>query len=76
MATREPVPGPGPSRRRSDRSPWNWLLAVPIVVTLIVPLYNRIDPTLFNIPFFYWFQMLCIAIGVTCTVIVYLKTRS
>ena len=42
---------------RADASPWNWLLLVPIVLPLIPGLYNRIEPTLFGIPFFYWCQL-------------------
>ena len=51
--SRAPVDGPPGNRppenvapRRSDRSPWNWLLLIPIVVPLLVPLYNAVDPTL------------------------------
>ena len=29
--------------RRSDHSPWNWLLLIPIVLPLLVPIYNRWD---------------------------------
>ncbi len=48
-------PPTGPSApARSDRSPWNWLLLVAVVVPLLVPLYNRVEPTLFGWPFFYW----------------------
>jgi hypothetical protein len=61
--------------RRSDRSPWNWLLLVPIVVPLIVPLYNHLDPTLGGWPLFYWLQLLFVALGVVTTVIVYRMTR-
>ncbi|MFI7545060.1 DUF3311 domain-containing protein [Actinoplanes sp. NPDC049599] len=43
--------------RRADASPWNWLLLVPIVLPLIPGLYNRIEPTVFGIPFFYWGQL-------------------
>src|SRR3954466_9510707 len=60
---------------RTDRSPWNWLLLVPIVVCLIVPLYNRVEPTLFGWPFFYWFQLLLVALGVITTSVVYRATR-
>jgi hypothetical protein len=60
---------------RSDRSPWNWLLIVPIVVPLIVPLYNAVDPTLFGWPRFYWLQLLFVALGVLTTSIVYRMTR-
>ena len=61
--------------RRSDRSPWNWLLLVPIVVPLLVPLYNQIDPTLFGWPRFYWLQLAFVALGVATTVLVYRMTR-
>ncbi|SHF97531.1 DUF3311 domain-containing protein [Geodermatophilus nigrescens] len=60
---------------RSDRSPWNWLLLVPIVVPLLVPLFNRVEPTLFGWPFFYWVQLLFVALGVLTTVVVYRATR-
>jgi hypothetical protein len=61
--------------RRSDRSPWNWLLLVPIVVPLLVPLYNAIDPTLGSWPRFYWLQLAFVALGVLTTSIVYRMTR-
>ena len=61
--------------RRSDRSPWNWLLLVPIVVPLLVPLYNKVDPTLGSWPLFYWLQLLFVGLGVLTTAIVYRRTR-
>jgi uncharacterized membrane protein len=61
--------------QRSDRSPWNWLLVVPIAVPLLVPLFNRVEPTLFGWPFFYWFQLLLVGLGVLTTSIVYRMTR-
>ena len=66
---------PGVTPARSDRSPWNWLLLIPIVVPLIVPIYNRVEPTLFGWPFFYWGQLLFVALGVLTTVVVYRATR-
>ncbi len=30
------------------------LLAIPCVAVLVVPFYNRVEPTLFGIPFLYW----------------------
>jgi hypothetical protein len=68
-------PTEGVAPHRSDRSPWNWLLLVPIVVPLLVPLYNRVEPTLFGWPFFYWFQLLLVALGVATTSLVYRMTR-
>ncbi len=29
-------------------------LAIPVLMGLSAPLYNRTDPTLFGFPFFYW----------------------
>lgn len=60
---------------RSDHSHLNWLLVVPLLATLIPPLYNRIDPTISDIPFFYWYQLAAIAIGVACTLLVYRGTK-
>ncbi len=73
-ATRPPA-GRATPPVRSDRSPWNWLLLVPIVVPLLIPLYNREEPTLFGWPFFYWVQLLFVALGVATTVVVYRATR-
>jgi hypothetical protein len=61
--------------QRSDRSPWNWLLLIPIVVPLLVPLYNQTDPTIFGWPRFYWLQLVFVALGVATTALVYRMTR-
>lgn len=66
----------GPRARARDRSAWHWLLFVPLIVVLIPQIYNRARPTLFGIPFFYWYQLAVIAVGVTCTLVVYRRTRS
>ena len=55
-------------------SPWNLFLIVPLLV-LVTPLYNMDSPRLFGMPFFYWFQLAFVAIGVLCTAIVYWATR-
>jgi hypothetical protein len=39
------------------------LLFVPFVAMLSVGFYNRTEPTLAGIPFFYWFQLLWIPLG-------------
>jgi hypothetical protein len=54
---------------------WYWLLLVPLVGTLIPPIYNSEDPTLIGIPFYYWYQMAWIPLSVLCTVVVYRRTR-
>ena len=64
-----------PARPRSDRSPWNFLLLVPIVLPLLTFLYNSETPKLFGIPFFYWFQMLLAPLAVLASVSVFYLTR-
>src|SRR3954462_14405018 len=61
--------------QRSDRSPWNWLLLIPIVVPLLVPIYNSIDPELGSWPLFYWLQLAFVVLGVATTALVYRMTR-
>jgi hypothetical protein len=60
---------------RTDRSPWNWLLIIPIVVPLLTPLYNAESPRLFGFPRFYWLQFAFILLGVTTTSVVYQMTK-
>jgi hypothetical protein len=64
-----------PPRRRDVNRGWYWLLLVPLLGTLITPIYNSADPELIGIPFFYWYQMVWIALSVLCTLVVYRKTR-
>ena len=51
------------------------LLIVPFVGTLCVPVYNRIEPTLGGVPFFYWYQFAWIPIGAGITAYAYFVTR-
>jgi Protein of unknown function (DUF3311) len=60
---------------RSDRSPWNWLLLIPIVIPLLTPLYNQVAPRLWGFPKFYWLQLLFIVVGVATTTLVYQMTK-
>ena len=64
-----------PATTRTDRSPWNWLLVVPIVLPLLTPIYNSDSPRLWGFPTFYWLQLLFILVGVVTTSIVYQMTR-
>ena len=60
-----------PQDGRTDKSPWNWLLLVPLLVTLVPAALQPATPELFGIPFFYWYQLAVISIGVACTYAVY-----
>ena len=61
--------------RQSDHSPWNWLLLIPIVLPLLVPIYNRWTPKLFGFPFFFWFQIMFTLLAAAVTAFVFVKTR-
>jgi hypothetical protein len=39
------------------RRGWYLLLLPPFVGTLLPALYNHAQPTLFGMPFFYWYQL-------------------
>ena len=47
-------------------------LALPYLGLLWVPFYNRVNPELFGIPFFYWYQMCWIVLGSAALVPIYL----
>jgi hypothetical protein len=64
-----------PPAERTDHSPWNLLLLVPIVVPLLTFLYDGVDPRLFGFPRFYWLQLSYVGLGIVCTAIVYRMTR-
>ena len=38
-------------------------LAAPSVLALASPLYNRVDPQIFGVPFFYWFQLVLVPVS-------------
>jgi len=48
------------------------LLIVPFVGLLSVGFYNRAEPAIGGVPFFYWYQMLWILIGAALLIPVYL----
>ena len=50
------------------------LLLIPMLV-LYVPFYNKIEPTLFGFPFFYWFQLGWIFASMIITAVVYYGTE-
>jgi hypothetical protein len=42
---------------------------------LVTPWFNRDEPRLGGIPFFYWYQLLFVVVGVACVWIVFVATR-
>ena len=51
-------------------------LVIPLLAILWVPSYNKIEPALGGVPFFYWYQLAWILIGALLVLVVYLiETR-
>ena len=63
------------ARSSGDRSPWNWLLFIPIVVPLLTFIYNADGPRILGFPRFYWLQLAIILLGVGTTTLVYQMTK-
>lgn len=59
-------------RRRLARYWPRFLLVIPFLLVIWVPFYNRVEPTLAGIPFFYWYQLAAVVVGALVTLIVYL----
>ncbi len=63
-----------PRRSSGGRSLWILVYALllpAVVVPLLVPLYDRADPTLFGFPFYYWFQFALIIGAAVLTLTAY-----
>jgi hypothetical protein len=59
------------------REPWRRyaVLLVPFFATLWVPLYDRAEPSLGGVPFFYWYLFLWIGLTAGLNGLVYLAIR-
>jgi hypothetical protein len=59
-------------KKRGWLSYWPRLLfLIPFVAMLWVPSYNRIEPELGGIPFFYWYQLGWILLGAAVVLLVH-----
>jgi hypothetical protein len=85
MSTATPPPGGGAPLPPADHAPprgwtdvrfraWNLLLLVPLI-SIVPPLFNMAEPRLGGLPFFYWFQIAIVPVGILCTVAVHRMTR-
>ena len=77
MVSNRPLPAEGRRRRpqAGGRSRWQWLVVVAVVIPLLTPLYNHVQPRLFGLPFFYWSQMAFIGLAACVTAAVYQVTK-
>jgi hypothetical protein len=66
------TPVESPSWARSSKV----LLLLPFAALIFVPIYNRVTPAVFGVPFFYWYQLLWIGLSALAVGIVYLVDQS
>ncbi|MFH8365663.1 DUF3311 domain-containing protein [Streptomyces sp. NPDC018031] len=50
-------------------------LVAPFIAMLWVGSYAKVDPTLWGIPFFYWYQMLWVPVSAALTTVAYVLVR-
>jgi hypothetical protein len=64
-----------PSEQQRGWSWWYLLFVIQFVAVLWPPFYNRAEPALAGMPFFYWYQLGWVIVGAVLTAIVYFATR-
>ncbi len=52
-----------------------WWLALPMIAPLLVPVYNRTEPALWGVPFFFWYQLWCAVLAMVVIAAVHLAGR-
>ena len=65
-------------RERGERSTWSWwylLFLIQFIAVLWPPFYNKAEPTLLGMPFFYWYQLACVILAAAMTAIIYVITE-
>jgi hypothetical protein len=60
---------------RSAWSAWYLLFIFELGLVIWPPFFNQLDPTLWGMPFFYWYQLACVPIGAVITAFVYVRVR-
>jgi hypothetical protein len=62
--------------QKKDKASWWYLLfVVQVAVVLWPPLYNKAEPAVLGVPFFYWFQLAWVIVSAVFTAVVYFATR-
>jgi hypothetical protein len=71
-------PAAAPTGRGPNALVWRWwnlLLLLPLLM-LVTAWFNKDQPRLFGMPFFYWYQLAFVFVGVACVSIVYAATKT
>jgi hypothetical protein len=66
------------SDARNKHRGWSWwylLFVLEFPAVLWPPFFNRVEPTWIGLPFFYWYQLAWVILGVMISAIVYFATE-
>jgi hypothetical protein len=63
-----------PSEKRTGWSWWYLLFVIQFIAVLWPSFYNKVEPSWIGLPFFYWYQLVWVAIAAVLNGIVYLAT--
>jgi hypothetical protein len=63
------------AQKKEKASWWYLLFVVQFAVILWPPLYNKAEPSVLGVPFFYWFQLAWVVVSAVITAVVYFATR-
>jgi hypothetical protein len=63
------------AQKKEKASWWYLLFVVQFAVILWPPLYNKAEPSVLGVPFFYWFQLAWVVVSAAITAVVYFATR-
>lgn len=70
-----PRPPHRDSDHRAGKNRWHWLLLLPVLLPLWTPLFNRLEPSIFGFPFFYWSQLALVFFAMAVIGLVHLLTK-
>ncbi len=61
-------------QKSGTRRWWYLLFLLQFIAVLWPPFYNRVEPTLLGLPFFYWYQLAWVFISALMTAVIYFAT--
>jgi hypothetical protein len=61
-------------QKRGGKRWWYLLFLLQFIAVLWPPFYNRVEPSLLGMPFFYWYQLAWVFISALITGIIYFAT--
>ncbi|HET7335192.1 MAG TPA: DUF3311 domain-containing protein [Rhizomicrobium sp.] len=63
--------GNAPKRAHRRFRPVYLILLIPVFAALWTPFYNRVEPSIAGVPFFYWYQLLWVPLSAIVLFFIY-----